>query len=129
MGPGNRRLIRAGAFLDRQCFPDLLNDTHATDRLWRITNTGLTDFTYRIQLAIQDVRGLVERGPLCILKRDNSSSPWTPAASSIVHGGTSSGDGDLIFLTQTLSSFSEFTLRSNNSVNPVPVAVSGFALE
>jgi len=104
-------------------------NTHATDRLWRITNTGLTDFTYRIQLAVQDVRGLVESGPLCILKRDDSSSPWTPVASSIVHGGTSSGDGDLIFSTQTLSSFSEFTLGSNNSVNPLPVAVSSFAVE
>ncbi len=90
----------------------------ASDRWWQITESGLTgNFTVTIYLDISDLAGVTDNDKLVILKRADSSSPWSPL-NTLRIGTTLYASG--------VTSFSQFTIGANSSDNSLPVQLISF---
>ncbi|MFN3393754.1 MAG: hypothetical protein ACK424_04275, partial [Candidatus Thermochlorobacter sp.] len=87
--------------------------TNIAPRYWQITPSGLNGYQYDIELDISGLTGISDPRRLVVLKRNNSSEPWTSAAN-----GTSitiSYPRNNILRVSGLTSFSEFAIGGDFS--------------
>ncbi|PSQ85889.1 MAG: hypothetical protein BRD40_00010, partial [Bacteroidetes bacterium QS_1_65_9] len=73
--------------------------------------------TYRVRLSTAGVPGINDPDQLLVLKREDAGDAWTPLDTE--------RDGDVL-VSDTLSSFSQFTIGGDESVNPLPVELTTF---
>ena len=74
-----------------------------------------------MQLNTAGIEGINDPGKLLILKREEDTSEWAPLATSRDSSGA--------LISDTLSSFSEFTVGGNAETNPLPVKDKGAMAE
>ena len=84
---------------------------------WTISDDGLSDLTFSVQLDTAGVSGIDDPGKLLILKREKTGDPWTPLDTER-DGGT--------LRQQRLTSFSQFTIGGNTESNPLPIELASF---
>ncbi|MBN8707385.1 MAG: T9SS type A sorting domain-containing protein [Bacteroidetes bacterium] len=92
---------------------------------WTFTATGLTDFTYSVDLDISGIPGIQDDSSLVIVKRESEIDPWT----SPVNGTTvtMSRPSAGILRVSGLTSFSQFGIASNGLENTLPVELASFS--
>ncbi|MCS7211806.1 MAG: hypothetical protein NZ844_09295, partial [Chloroherpetonaceae bacterium] len=82
-------------------------------RYWQITPSGLNGYQYDIELDISGLSGISDPRSLVVLKRNNSSEPWTSAANGT--SVTISYPRENILRVSGLTSFSEFAIGGDFS--------------
>ncbi|MHB2149696.1 S8 family serine peptidase [Calditrichota bacterium LG25] len=93
----------------------------AKDRYWKISLlSGTVDGTYSLSLDLAGMAGINDYATLYLLKRTDSSSPWTT-----VGANNYSGSGTVVEWTGISSGFSEFAI-GGASDNSLPVQLSAF---
>lgn len=95
---------------------------HVAPRYWTVTNTGLTGYTYAIQLDLTGIPGISNYNTLTFYKRDNSGSAWADVTSL---GATVYISAPYVLITD-LTSFSDFGI-GGGSDNPLPVELTAFS--
>lgn len=92
---------------------------------WTFTATGLTDFTYSVDLDISGIPGIQDDSSLVIVKRESEIDPRT----SPVNGTTvtMSRPSAGILRVSGLTSFSQFGIASNGLENTLPVELASFS--
>lgn len=77
--------------------------------------------TYNLGLDISDfTSGVVDPAKLVLLKRPVAASPWQPFSSTLAGG---------VLWAAGLTSFSDYTIGSDSSFNPLPVSLSAVSFE
>lgn len=87
--------------------------TNIAPRYWQITPSGLNGYQYDIELDISGLAGISDPRRLVVLKRNNSSEPWTSAANAT--SITISYPRNNILRVSGLTSFSEFAIGGDFS--------------
>ncbi|MDW8466470.1 MAG: hypothetical protein RML35_09945 [Chloroherpetonaceae bacterium] len=82
-------------------------------RYWQITPSGLNGYQYDIELDISGLPGISDPRSLVVLKRNNSSEPWTSAANGT--SVTISYPRENVLRVSGLTSFSEFAIGGDFS--------------
>ncbi len=91
------------------------------DRYWKIsTLSGTVDGVYSLSLDLNGMSGVSNYATLYLLKRNDSSSPW-----SIEGTNNYSGNGTVVEWSGISSGFSEFAI-GGGADNPLPVNLSLF---
>lgn len=92
---------------------------------WTFTATGLTNFTYSVDLDVSGISGIQDDSSLVVVKRESDLDPWT----SPVNGTTVtlSRPSAGILRVSGLTSFSQFGIASNGLENTLPVELSSFS--
>ena len=97
--------------------PDVVSD----DRYWTIEAASLSGFTYTVCLDASALPGVPNPSGLVLVKRAQSEADWVPQPTTLEQVG------ERTFLcTAGLSSFSQFGIGANRSVNPLPVELTAF---
>jgi len=82
-------------------------------RYWQITPSGLNGYQYDIELDISGLSGIADPRSVVVLKRSNSSEPWTSAANGT--SVTISYPRQNVLRVSGLTSFSEFAIGGDFS--------------
>lgn len=82
-------------------------------RYWQITPSGLNGYQYDIELDISGLSGISDPRSLVVLKRNNSSEPWSSAANGT--SVTISYPRQNVLRVSGLTSFSEFAIGGDFS--------------
>ncbi len=89
--------------------------SQTANRFWDISAVDLTDLSYRVRLSTEGLAYAGDPDRLLVLKRENSSSPWT-ALSTTREGNT--------LVSEVLTSFSEFTIGWSAQSVTIPISIS-----
>lgn len=91
------------------------------ERYWKITAiAGTADGTYSLSLDLAGMSGISDYSTLYLLRRPDSSSPW-----STVGTNNYSGSGTIVEWTGITGGFSEFAI-GGGADNPLPVQLAAF---
>ncbi len=91
-----------------------------------IPDPSLAGYVYTFRMVGTNYYGVEDYQELVVLKRDDSTTPWTaPGTQGVPFGSNSQFTLSLIGLT----SFSEFIVGGNDTPNPLPVFFKQFTLQ
>lgn len=104
-----------------------LLDTYSKEGYWQVDNIGVTGGLYNMGITAQGIVGSNTPSMLRIIRRDNSTSPWTLAGTH--QAGTGSASNPTA-KRNSLLNFSQFAIAGNSANNPLdgalPVELSAF---
>lgn len=97
----------------------------ANSGYWTITaGNGLSGGTYDLALTGENFNGVTDYSQLRLLKRTDSSSPWTLAGTHVAATGSNASP---VIRRSGLTGFSDFTAGSDKADNSLPVELSSFS--